>query len=149
MHNEARPILTVGKAPEKENQTISKLSSKISKVPVCYLCGQEGHIKSRCPQYTVKLIQMCCVPRLKMERELKPQHSLKTTTVRINGQDLKALIETGSTQTLVHQQYVPRQPIRTTDIVPICCVHGNERPYPTTDVYIKVEGQCTCCMLVL
>lgn len=28
-----------------------------------------------------------------------------------------------------------------TDTVPICCVYGDERPYPTEDVYIKVQGQ--------
>lgn len=135
VHQDTKSSLSVGKLPVKENQT------KTFKLPVCYLCGQEGHTKPRCPQNTVKLTHMCCVPRQKVKQQSKPQYPLKMTTVEINGQDLKALIDTGSTQTLVHKQYVPPYAIRPTDTVPICCVHGDERTYPTADVYIKVEGQ--------
>lgn len=63
------------------------------------------------------------------------------TSVEINGDTLKALIDTGSTQTLVHRQFVPLNSINMTETIPVCCVHGDEKPYPTADLYIKVQGQ--------
>ncbi len=52
-----------------------------------------------------------------------------------------ALIDTGSTQTLVQCRYVSPHSICSTETIPICCAHGDERHYPTADVYIKVQGQ--------
>lgn len=63
------------------------------------------------------------------------------TSVEINGDTLKALIDTGSTQTHVHRQFVPLNSINMTETIPVCCVHGDEKPYPTADLYIKVQGQ--------
>ncbi len=84
---------------------------------------------------------MCYVPRRKCEPELRWRQPLKGTSVEINGQDLRALIDTGSNQTRVHRQHVPPQAICTIETVPICFVHGDEKPYPTADVYVKVQGQ--------
>lgn len=61
---------------------------------------------------------------------------MKMTTVRVNGKALKALIDSGSDQTLVHRQFIPSNVI-----IHICCVHGDKKPYPTADVYIEVQGQ--------
>uniref|UniRef100_A0A8C7YR87 Gypsy retrotransposon integrase-like protein 1 n=1 Tax=Oryzias sinensis TaxID=183150 RepID=A0A8C7YR87_9TELE len=83
---------------------------------------------------------MCFVPRAAPE----PTHvtsPLKETNVEINGQMLKALIDTGSTQTLVQRRYVSPHAISSTKALSICCVHGDEKQYPTANVYLKVKGQ--------
>ncbi len=83
---------------------------------------------------------MCYVPRSGCEHELRWRRPLKET-IELNGQELTALLDSGSNQTLVHRDYVSPQIICNTETVPICCVHGDEKPYPTADVYVKVLGQ--------
>uniref|UniRef100_A0A7N6BLW2 Gypsy retrotransposon integrase-like protein 1 n=1 Tax=Anabas testudineus TaxID=64144 RepID=A0A7N6BLW2_ANATE len=83
---------------------------------------------------------MCFVPRQSFVA-CKSNQFMKMTTVKIKGDKLRALIDTGNTQTLVHRQYVPPNVICTLETIPICCVHGDEKPYPTADLYIEVQGQ--------
>lgn len=46
----------VGKAPLRENHLQSSTPKHNHKIPVCYLCGQEGYsIKPMCPQNPPKL----------------------------------------------------------------------------------------------
>ena len=52
---------------------------------------------------------------------------------------IKALIDTGSTRTLVHRRYVPN--VCSWETILVCCVHGDEKPYPTADIFIEVQGQ--------
>lgn len=66
---------------------------------------------------------------------------MKLTTVKMNGKALKALIDTGSDQTLVQGQFVPSNVICTLETIPICCVHGGRKAYPTADIYIEVQEQ--------
>lgn len=110
------------------------------KKPICYLCGQEGHTKPMCTQNSVKLSQLRFVPKEEIQRSGVMQ-PLTETSVELHGQALNALIDTGSTQTLVQRRYVPPQSVCTGDIIPICCVHGDEKKYPTADVYVSVNGQ--------
>ncbi|XP_049447271.1 uncharacterized protein LOC125897860 [Epinephelus fuscoguttatus] len=129
----------VSKPPARENQHVPLRAP--NKIPTCYLCGQEGHTKPMCPKNPAKLTQMCYVPRQNSDIKPKSNQSMKMTNVKINGKNLRALIDTGSTQTLVHRQYVPVNAICTLETIPICCVHGDEKPYPTADIYIEVQGQ--------
>lgn len=128
----------VGKAPVWENQPSN--TQRSSKLPICYLCGQEGHTKPMCPKNPAKLTQMCVVP-WKNDHKYCSHQSMKMITVRVNGKALKALIDSGSDQTLVHRQYVPSNVVCTRETIPVCCVHGDKISYPTADVYIEVQGQ--------
>ncbi|XP_047249232.1 uncharacterized protein LOC124885079 isoform X2 [Girardinichthys multiradiatus] len=94
----AQQVSAVGKPPVKRFDTKFQ-----GKKPVCYLCGQEGHTKPMCPQNAVKLSQMCFVSREETQNAGSTQ-PLMETYVKLNGQTLKALIDTGSTQTLVQQR---------------------------------------------
>ncbi|XP_057693505.1 uncharacterized protein LOC130916648 [Corythoichthys intestinalis] len=134
------PAPSVGKPFERGNFTSAPSSNFHGKKPICYLCGQEGHTKPRCPQNTVKLSQMGFVPREETQ-QVGAKHNLQERFVELNGRTLKALIDTGSTQTLVRRKYVPPYSICTSETVPICCVHVDEKEYPTTDVYLTVNGQ--------
>lgn len=91
-----------------------------SKVVVCYLFGQEGHIKSACPKANVKLTKMCYVPGMRDTSHVNCEPQMKMTSVEVNGQRLRALIDTGSTQTLIHRQYVPSHFVCTGETVPVC-----------------------------
>ena len=129
-----------GKAPFRENQPINTQTKQANRVPTCYVCGQEGHIKPNCPQNPLKLTQMCVVPR-RNDSKTNDDQNMKMATVKVNGKTLKALIDTGSDQTLVHRKFVPPNIICTLETIPICCVHGDKKPYPTADMYLEVEGQ--------
>lgn len=132
-----RPAANVSRASYSHSPNGSLKSP--AKTLVCYLCGMEGHTKPMCPENSAKLTQMCFVPRNHDNSEIKLDRGLKMTSVEINGDTLKALIDTGSTQTLVHRQFVPLNSINMTETIPVCCVHGDEKPYPTADLYIKVQ----------
>lgn len=134
-----RPAPGVGKPPMRENQYTPPRAP--NRTPICYLCGQEGHVKPMCPKNPAKLTQMCFIPRQSANPEPKGNHTMRMTWVKINGENLRALIDTGSTQTLVQRKYVPANAICTLETVPICCVHGDEKHYPTADIYLEIEGQ--------
>ncbi|XP_035988756.1 uncharacterized protein LOC118561082 [Fundulus heteroclitus] len=128
-----------GKTSLRENES-ANVTKQYHKVPICYLCGQEGHTKPMCPKNPPKLTQMCVVP-YKSAFTGCDGHSIKLTTVKINGKTLKALVDTGSVQTLVQRQFIPANVVCTSETIPICCVHGDERFYPTADIYMEVQGQ--------
>lgn len=109
-------------------------------IPICYLCGQEGHKKLVCPRNTVKTFHLLCaqgntVPQVKSE--LSPQ----LTTMEVNGRELNALINTESDQTRVHWNFIPPALFNSSEKKSICSVHSDEKLLPTADVYIKVKGQ--------
>lgn len=135
-----RATSVVGKVPMRENQSANTPTKQSSKIAICYLCGQEGHTKPMCPKNPPKLTQMCV---LSHQNDLKVNNdqSRKLRTVKINGKVLRALIDTVSDQALVHRQFVPANVIGTLEIIPICCVHGDKKPYHTADIYIEVQGQ--------
>ncbi|KAG1926090.1 gag-pol fusion protein [Pimephales promelas] len=107
-----------------------------SQVPICYYCGQEGHKKPMCPKLLVKSSQICSVPT---EKLTLPQNL--TVPVEVNGKKVKALIDTGSMQTLVESQLVPKQANANNGKVVIRCVHGEEQIYPTLEVQVVVQEQ--------
>ncbi len=111
------------------------------KVPICYLCDQEGHTKPMCPKMAVKATHLCYVPRGQMSSPVEAERSPPMTTVEVNGRELAALIDTGSDQTLVHPKYISPVLFRFTEKKVVRCVHGDEKLLPTAEVYVKVRGQ--------
>ncbi|XP_032402498.1 protein NYNRIN-like [Xiphophorus hellerii] len=93
-----------------------------------------------CPKNPPKLTQLCVIP-FKSENCISVGESVKMSEVKVNGKSVKALIDTGSVQTLVDRELVPSNIICTSDTILIRCVHGDERQYPTADMYIEVQGQ--------
>lgn len=66
---------------------------------------------------------------------------LPCVEVVLNGQKVRALVDTGSMQSLVRSDLVPVDLWSHTSIAQICCVHGEERQYPTAGVQVNVRGQ--------
>lgn len=111
------------------------------KLPISYLCGQEGHTKPMCPKNTAKTSHLCYVPRGHSSSQEKSEWAPQMVTMEVNGRELQALVDTGSVQTLVHHKYVPPALLNFSEKKAICCVHGDEKLLPTSNVYIKVRGQ--------
>ncbi|XP_023814763.2 uncharacterized protein LOC111947970 [Oryzias latipes] len=139
-HHHHRLAPGTPRMPVQDDQ-MSKPAKSSNKPPICYLCGQEGHIKPLCPRNSAKLTQMCFVPYQSHALESRANQPIKMTTVKVNGKCCNALIDTGSTQTLIHRQHVPVNLVSTQETVSICCVHGDKRLYPTADLYLEIQGQ--------
>lgn len=125
-----------GKPPMGENQLASRPLKSSDKKPICYLCRVEGHTKPMCPKNSAKMTEMCFVPRHHMEPELEKDQSIKITNIEVNGTTLKALLDSGSDQTLAHRKFVPPNIIH----------HNSSTPYLSV-VYMKTRRtiqQQTC-----
>ncbi len=106
---------------------------------VCYQCGQEGHTKPKCPNNPAANANLCCVPRpVHTEQRHVP---LYYATVILNGREERALIDTGSMQSLVRTELVPENLRNSVVKVPIRCIHGDEECYSTANVHIEVQKQ--------
>uniref|UniRef100_A0A1A8V711 Peptidase A2 domain-containing protein n=1 Tax=Nothobranchius furzeri TaxID=105023 RepID=A0A1A8V711_NOTFU len=73
-----------------------------------------------------------------VKREPEKHNSKKMTTVTINGQKIEALLDTGST--LVNRNCIPFSDWGMSEPITVCCVHGDEKSYPTADLCIGVQG---------
>lgn len=108
------------------------------KAPVCYQCGQEGHIKPKCPNNPDPQANLCTVPR---DSNPKDRVSFPCCSVVLNGQRISALVDTGSMQSLVSADLVPAHRKNYAGMIELRCVHGEERSYPTASVHVEVLGQ--------
>lgn len=61
--------------------------------------------------------------------------------VVLNGQEVWALMDTGSMQSLVRTDLVSESFRNSVSKVPIRCIHGDEKCYSTADVHVEVQGQ--------
>ncbi|XP_016533291.1 uncharacterized protein LOC103146684 [Poecilia formosa] len=138
-HLEAANI-TASKPPQLQDHPSTNMSKVSGKRIVCYLCGLEGHTKPRCPRKSTKMVQMCSGPRAKVNTDLQGDKTIKMSRVEVDGIELMALLDSGSSRSLVHADFVPFN-VRTYDTISICCVHGDEKSYPTADMHIKVKDQ--------
>lgn len=107
---------------------------------VCYFCHQEGHIKPDCPRRKPKHSNQSCIPRSE-EGMAGFMGRLQTMQVGINGVKVTALLDSGSTQTLVQPHLVERRDIIEERKLKVLCVNGDEHKYPVAEVYLDVQGQ--------
>ncbi|XP_026010619.1 uncharacterized protein LOC113013700 [Astatotilapia calliptera] len=133
---------------DSANTSTSKTSQSITRPPkasgkklICYLCGLEGHTKPMCPRNSAKMVQMCFAPRSNADPEQESDKSIKMSQIEVNGVLLNALLDSGSSRSLIHSDFAPPNIVRTSDTISICFVHGDEKRYPTADIYIKVQDQ--------
>lgn len=75
-----------------------------------------------------------------VNRKTENDELKKTSTVEINGNKIKGLLDKGSTQTLVHRKRIPTRYLCTSELILVCCVHSDKRTYPTADLCIEVQG---------
>lgn len=107
---------------------------------VCFHCGQPGHTRPLCPLKKPKTASLCYVPHSVQSSPMKC-NSQPVRSVLLNGRPVLALVDTGCTYTLVQSRYVPREDWNDNETVTVCCVHGENTPLPTAEVYIEVLNQ--------
>lgn len=107
----------------------------------CFNCGRKGHTKPYCRAKKTQESALCHVPRPNVLQTANTDVTGNMVQVLVNGQVSKALVDTGSTQTLVLEKLVPEVELFSQGKVKVCCVHGDTRDYPTTEVYLTVSGQ--------
>lgn len=89
-----------GKPPLQENLTSE--AKPTSRVPVCYQCGEEGHIKPGCPRSVAKINQVCHVPRPQTESVWTVQKMPHMIGVQVQGKEFKALIDSVTKHWCIH-----------------------------------------------
>lgn len=115
-------------------------SGKVDKKIICYNCGKEGHIKPSCPLRKEKPSNVSYVPRPSEEGD-KRRGLEQITEIALNGKKVHAMLDTGSSQTLVKEGLVSSDCFNEGAALGIRCVHGDVKGYPTADVYLGIEGQ--------
>ncbi|XP_058622258.1 uncharacterized protein LOC131533845 [Onychostoma macrolepis] len=105
---------------------------------VCYYCQQPGHKATVCPVRKSKLTGFCYVPR---EEDIDMNNTCKTQYVQVtvNGQCLNALLDTGSSLSLLKRSHMSHVPFA--NLVDVQCVHGDVKQYPQTEVNVCVQDQ--------
>ena len=90
----------------------------------CYHCGKPGHTRQNCQEKKTQDTNMCYSPRPHTPHTQRtPNGTGHSVQVLVNGEAAKALVDTGSSQTLVHQSLVPGEECRVQPPVKVCCVH--------------------------
>ncbi|XP_053090965.1 uncharacterized protein LOC128318532 [Pangasianodon hypophthalmus] len=105
---------------------------------VCFYCQQPGHKATVCPVRKSKLTGFCYVPG---EEDIEEDNAHRTQYVQVtvNGQCLNALLDTGSSVSLLKRSHMPHVPF--VKLVTVQCVHGDVKQYPQTDVNVCVQDQ--------
>ncbi|KAL7825587.1 hypothetical protein SRHO_G00340830 [Serrasalmus rhombeus] len=95
-----------GHAQSKSNAFSRQLGKSSKQEVKCYYCGEKGHTKPYCQARKAKNSAICYVPRpsLPHSAQVTPKNVVQ---VLVNGQAAQALVDTGSTQTLVLESLVP------------------------------------------
>ncbi|XP_055020344.1 uncharacterized protein LOC129411972 [Boleophthalmus pectinirostris] len=104
----------------------------------CYNCNNLGHTQHFCPAQRSKPSLLCSVPRPATVLAMESRGC--TTPVLVNGQKVKALLDSGCFQSVVLSSLVPEER-HSRETIPLTCIHGDEHTYPTAEVYITVGGQ--------
>jgi hypothetical protein len=105
---------------------------------VCYYCQQPGHKAIVCPVRKAKLTSFCYVPR-EGDNELNIARNTQYIQVTVNGQCLNALLDTGSSLTLLKRCHMSHVPF--VSLVNVQCVHGDVKQYPQTEITVCVQDQ--------
>ncbi|XP_026005285.1 uncharacterized protein LOC113010452 [Astatotilapia calliptera] len=109
---------------------------------LCYYCQQPGHKASVCPIRKAKVTGACYAPRLEAEpTKVQPAEGQRYKTVRVNGQQVTALLDTGSFMSLIKQSLVPVNCVDYSRQEEVLCVHGDKHPYPKVEITVTINDQ--------
>ena len=106
------------------------------KLVECYKCGKKGHYQRDCK---VKAENAKCSLMASPRRTKLPEW---TQTVKINGKEMKALLDTGCTKTLVHPRCIYESDYLGWNI-PYNTASEKRTHFPGTSVTLEVEGKIT------
>lgn len=106
----------------------------------CYHCGEVGHISWQCDKSDEPMPTAGSTsnPQVHLAALLveKGDHR-PTCLVTVNRCDVEALLDSGSARTLVQEVVLEASHLAQGEPVPVVCVHGDTREYPTALVRLK------------
>uniref|UniRef100_A0A671RWP3 Gypsy retrotransposon integrase-like protein 1 n=1 Tax=Sinocyclocheilus anshuiensis TaxID=1608454 RepID=A0A671RWP3_9TELE len=133
------PQVNLGTDTSKHQGVVNRYKGK--SVIVCHACGQPGHKKVDCPVQKVSNTRLCYVPRPFLEFSEVELNRDTVIEVKIGNKFFKALVDSGSSQTLVRTECLSELDISRQGKLRVCCIHGDEREYPKTDLVIEIDNQ--------
>ncbi|XP_042299936.1 uncharacterized protein LOC121917889, partial [Sceloporus undulatus] len=98
---------------------------------VCYTCGVEGHIRKDCP-----VMECSWADSWEAAQVRKDPSDARVVNMRVNGKEVRALVDSGCNQTLVREA----PGIGPTQLVNVRCIHGDLKPYKAIWVNVEVAG---------
>ncbi len=106
---------------------------------LCFYCQQPGHKAAVCPARKAKLTGFCYVPREGDSDFDSVGESQNVYDVIVNGHELKALLDTGSSLSLLKPCFVNN--VNYVNTTSVQCVHGDVKQYPRAEVMVEVQEQ--------
>ncbi|RXN23939.1 zinc finger with KRAB and SCAN domains 3-like protein [Labeo rohita] len=98
---------------------------------LCFYCQQPGHKAAVCPARKAKLTGFCYVPREGDCDFDSVGESQNVYDVTVNGHELKALLDTGSSLSMVKSCFVNN--VNYVNATSVQCVHGDIKQYPRAE----------------
>ncbi|XP_042611929.1 uncharacterized protein LOC122144820 [Cyprinus carpio] len=133
------PHVNLGTDTNKHQGVVNRYKGKA--VIVCHACGQPRHKKVDCPVQKVSNTRLCYVPRPLLEFSDLELNKDTVIEVKIGNKFYKALVDSGSSQTLVRTECLIEFDISSQSKLRVRCIHGDEREYPKTDLVIEIDNQ--------
>ncbi len=105
--------------------------------PACWRCGDPGQFIDRCPVMEVgTLVRVPDAPQAAPDQAGGYQ-----IPVSIKGGTYWALVDSGCTQTSIHQSLIQPEALDTSCMVRVRCVHGDVAEYTVVHLAIQFRGQ--------
>ncbi|XP_026003826.1 uncharacterized protein LOC113009615 [Astatotilapia calliptera] len=131
------PALVPSRAAEPSGAAPEPRRAAQTPGPECWKCGQPGHLRRDCP-----LMEVGQVFRVAGAPAPSPgPGGTYSIPVRTRGGIRQALVDTGCTQTLVHQSLVRPGALLEAEWVEVRCVHGDVHRYPIVPLLLKYKGK--------
>ena len=114
-------------------RTATELQSQCTR---CYNCNEKGHLAYNSPQRSSLYCDSPGDSSSQFAEETMHSSVLKGS---VNGQSCRVLLDTGTTQSMVHKDLVPDDSILK-EHTAIRCAHGDSVIYPIAPIVVNIGG---------
>ncbi|XP_066263283.1 uncharacterized protein [Branchiostoma lanceolatum] len=103
----------------------------------CFVCDSPEHLVKDCPR---NRSEASTSPKSFYVGRKTPSSAFEVKG-RVEGRQVPLLLDTGSTQTLIHADLVDPEKVKPSRRGKITCIHGDEKGYPDAEVEIDVGSK--------